>query len=241
MSKAISLTLKVLLTLVILYLGYRLYDTIFSPYFFEQAKSERYDAVYERMDEIVVAQNAFREATGDFAGSFDTLVMVLKNDSIAQIRSIGEEGDTVKVLSVKEGIELFEVNPNLTGEKLFRALQRAVDNYNAQLKKQGGDAITTYKVEDTTLIPVLATIDLKTDVDSLEYIPFSGGEKFKLENRMLSVGLGRVQVPVYQVLAFNKAILKGLDERFYEPNAGIVLGDLYNATTDIKEFEKDEY
>lgn len=240
MSKAVSISLKVLLSLVIIYLGYRLYDTIFSPYFFSEAKSERYAAVKDRMDEIVKAQSAYREATGRFAGSFDSLSMVLTNDSIAQVRSIGEEGDTVKILSVAEAVKLFEINPDLKGEKLFTRLQKAVENYNKQLKKQGGDAITTYKVEDTTFVPVLETIQLNTSVDSLRYIPYGRGDKFKLESRMLYVGQGRVPVPVYQVLSYNESILKGLDDRFYDKKAGIALGSLLDATTDIVEFEKGE-
>lgn len=237
-----KLIINILLSVAIVGLVYILADEIFSPYFFEQSKEKKYDAVKARMDEIVKAQTAYREAVGKYTGSFDSLVAVLKNDSIPQIRSYGEEGDTVRVLSVNEAVELFEIDPSLPKEEKLKIIATAVAKYNKQLKEQdqSGRTITTYKVEDTVYIPVLETIELKTDVDSLRYIPYSGGDTFEMEARVNIVGLGRVEVPVYEVTAYNRSILKYNDDRFYDPDDGLRLGSLDQASTDIVVFDDEE-
>lgn len=236
-----KLIINVVLTIVIVALGYILYDELFSPYFFEQSKERKYDAVEDVMDEIVKAQTAYKNATGVYAGSFDTLAMVLKQDSIMQIRSFGEEGDTVKILSVREAITFFEIDPSLAKDEALRQISRAVTAYNTQIKEDdSGESITTFKVEDTTFVPVLSTIDLHIAVDSLRYIPFSSGDEFELATDVLTVGLGRVQVPVFEVTAYNKSILKGDDKRYFDPNDGIRLGSLTEASTDITPFDDDE-
>lgn len=236
-----KLILNVVLTLAIVGLGYILYDELFSPYFFERSKEKKYTAVEEQLDEIVKAQSAYKNAKGVFTGSFDTLAMVLQQDSIMQIRSFGEEGDTVKILSVKEAIKFFEIDPTVPKDEALRRISRAVTNYNTQIKESGaGESITTYKVEDTSFVPVLSTIDLRVAVDSLRYIPYSGGDEFEMSADVLIVGLGRVKVPVYEVVAYNKSILKGDDKRYYDNMDGIRLGSLTEASTDIVRFDDDE-
>lgn len=236
-----KLILNVVLSLAIVGLGYVLYDELFSPYFFEQSKERKYTAVEDVMDEIVKAQTAYKDAKGVFTGSFDTLVMVLQQDSIMRIRSFGEEGDTVKILSVKEARVYFEIDPTLPKDEALRRISKAVTRYNTQIKESGaGESITTYKVEDTSYVPVLSTIDLTLSVDSLRYIPYSGGEEFEMSAATLTVGLGRVQVPVYEVVAYNKAILKDNDIRYYDPMDGIRLGSLTEASSDIVRFDDDE-
>lgn len=236
-----KLIINIVLTLAIIGLVYILADELFSPYFFEQSKEKKYKAVKSQMDEIVKAQTAYKDATGQFTGSFDSLAMVLKNDSIMQVRSYGEEGDTVKILGVTEAIDFFEIDPTLPKDEALRRISRAVTQYNQQLKESGaGESITTYKVEDTAFIPVLQTIDLKMSVDSLRYIPYAGGDTFEMSSDVLVVGLGRVKVPVFEVIAYNRSILKTDDARYYDPDDGIKLGSLTEATTDIIEFDDDE-
>lgn len=240
MNKIVVFSLKILLTLLIIFLGYRLYDEIFSPWKFEKAKNQRYKAVRSQMDEIVKAQNKFKDVTGTYAGSWDTLAYVLVHDSIMEIRSIGATADTVVVLGVDEAIKFFDIPQDLEGEDLFNEFTLRVKAYNEQLRQQGGDEILSYKIEDTTYVPAIAQLHIRTAPDSLKYIPYGRGDTFILEKKILTVGLGRVQVPVYKVVAYNESILRGLDERYYEPKGGIRLGSLEEATTDIQEFEPGE-
>jgi hypothetical protein len=240
MNKFLKLGINIGLSILVLVLGYWLYDEIFSPYFFTKAKDMRYAKTHERMDDIILAQDAYKEVTGVYASDFDTLIQVLKTDSVMQIKSFGEEGDTVLVISVNEAIKLFDIDPDLPKDKLISMISKSVNAYNDQLKNAGGDLITTYKVEDTVYIPAIETLELKhTTIDSLKYIPFSDGKTFEMESGILEIGLGRVKVAVFEVTAYNRDILKGLDERFYRKDEGLILGSLTEASTDIEPIKFD--
>lgn len=232
-----KLVLNIVLTIAIVGLGYVLYDQLFSPYFFENAKARNYRAVKDSMNEITKAQNAYRSVTGLYAGNWDTLERVLKNDSIPLIRTFGEEGDSVKIIGVAEAKKLFELDETLQGEELIDRIRRHVDRYNKQIKETGGGSIITLKVADTSRVPVISTVDLKISPDSLRYIPRSGGDEYEISSATLRVGLGAVIVPTFEVVAYNRSILKDEDDRFYNPRGGIRLGSLTEAITDIIEFK----
>lgn len=236
MNKIVSLLLKILLTLLVIFLAWKLYDEIFSPWQFEKAKKQRYEAVRSQMDELVKAQDAFLQSRGRYAGNFDTLSLVLNNDSLAEIRSIGVTADTVVVLGVDKAKTFFEVDEDLEGDALFDLLSKRLKDYNEQLRQEGGDQITSYKVEDTTYVSIANTLDISTAIDSLKYIPYGKGDTFKMRAEVLTEGLGRLKVPVFKVVAFNKSMLKGLDQRYWDERSGLTLGSLEEATSDIRPF-----
>lgn len=78
--------MKAALNLVILLaigaLGYLLYYNIKEPIDFRDTKDLRLQAVGEKLSQIRTCQEMYRDITGRFAGSFDSLSYVLKNDSI---------------------------------------------------------------------------------------------------------------------------------------------------------------
>ena len=228
-----KLSLSILLTLIVIVLGYLLYDTLFSPYFFAQEKARRYEVVKQRMRDIIEAQEAYRKVKGTYASDFDVMANTIKNEKMMVIKTIGTESDTIKAISVPEAIQLFEIDPNLSDLVINQKIVRALDRYNQQLRRTGGDAITTYVVRDTTYVPVMETINLTSDVDSLKYIPFSDGQTFELSSDVIIVGAGRVKVPTYEVVAYNDAILKGQNQKYYRKREGIKLGSISEATTDI--------
>lgn len=230
-----SLIPKVVLSIAVVVLGYLLYLELFEPYFFTKEKEKRYAAVKERMENIIEAQEAYKNLRNVFADDFDTLAYILQTDSMMVLRTFGEESDSVLVISVDEATKLLEIEPTLSADEIFRKINLRLNAYNKQLKEQGGDAITTYQVIDTSFTPLLLTVALTEPIDSLKYIPFSGGEQFELDTDVLTVGLGRVKVPVYEVIAYNSSVLKGEKEKYFKKKEGIVLGSLLEARTDIVE------
>ncbi len=75
------LVINILLTLLILFLGYLLYNSIKEPIAFKAEKDNRSDAVKNRLMDIRTSQELYRDITGEFAPSFDTLKEVLVRDS----------------------------------------------------------------------------------------------------------------------------------------------------------------
>ncbi|MGB0177565.1 MAG: hypothetical protein ACPF9D_10390, partial [Owenweeksia sp.] len=74
MDSKVSLILKIVLAIVIIYLGYLLYSIIQEPIQFEKLKEKRYNKVKERLENIRDAQKAFRAEYSSFADDFNTLI-----------------------------------------------------------------------------------------------------------------------------------------------------------------------
>lgn len=75
------------------FLGYLLYKSIEEPITFADEFNERRDAVAAKLDTIRTTQEMFRDITGQFAHSFDTLRQVLRNEDFAEVRITGDPDD----------------------------------------------------------------------------------------------------------------------------------------------------
>lgn len=73
---------NILIILLVVLLAYMLYSSIKEPIQFEAAKSKRQLAVTDKLEDIRRVQEIYRNITGKFANSFDSLSIVMKNDSI---------------------------------------------------------------------------------------------------------------------------------------------------------------
>lgn len=89
--------MKIVLNLIVLALigglAYALVGGIQEPIKFKDEFTKRETAVTDKLQQIRSAQEIFREITGEFAGSFDTLSYVLTNDSIPFIRLEADPND----------------------------------------------------------------------------------------------------------------------------------------------------
>ncbi len=86
------LIINILLFALVAFLLYLLVLNIRGPIAFNAEKSKRENAVQKRLTDIRVSQEIFRDITGKFAGDFDTLNHVLRNDSIT-FENIVEDPD----------------------------------------------------------------------------------------------------------------------------------------------------
>ena len=82
--------INILLILIILGLSYVLVDSIREPIEFESQRTLREGAVTDRLDQIRIAQESFREITGKFAHNFDTLQQVLSTEDFRIISILGD-------------------------------------------------------------------------------------------------------------------------------------------------------
>lgn len=81
-----KLVIKLVLWVVILGLGYMLYNSLVGPVEFNKLKQARYATVIETLKDIQVAQLAHQEITGNFTGSFDSLVRFVDTAQFAIIQ-----------------------------------------------------------------------------------------------------------------------------------------------------------
>lgn len=69
-----KLVIQLLLWIVILFLGYLIFDAIYEPIQFNKLKEKRYAKVIEKLNDIRDSELAYRQVTGKFAGDFDQLI-----------------------------------------------------------------------------------------------------------------------------------------------------------------------
>lgn len=88
-----KLILNILILLAIIGLAYLLVGGIKEPIVFKQELDKREGVVVNRLNNIKTCQEMFRDITGEFASNFDTLVQVLRVDSIPFTQAFADESD----------------------------------------------------------------------------------------------------------------------------------------------------
>mgnify|MGYP000669291210 CR=1 FL=1 len=96
--------LQLVLWVVIAFLGYNTFMSVYEPIQFNQVKNERYKAAIANLNDIRDAQLAHRQVTGKFAPNFDNLIKFIDT---AQF-TITERRDT-SVLDVEQ-TRIFQVD-----------------------------------------------------------------------------------------------------------------------------------
>jgi type II secretory pathway pseudopilin PulG len=85
--------INILIVLAIIGVGYLLVSGIQEPIKFKAEKEKRERAVVEQLKKIRQTQEIYREVTGQFAPSFDTLSQVIANGQIPVYKVIGDPDD----------------------------------------------------------------------------------------------------------------------------------------------------
>lgn len=102
--------IQILLVLVIVFLGYKVYTSISTPIDFQKEQNLRSDAVVESLKNIRKAQLAFKEVNGKFTASWDSLVTFTKSGTLPLVRKIGSltdaqlESGMTEAEALKQGI-----------------------------------------------------------------------------------------------------------------------------------------
>lgn len=90
--------LKIGLSVLIVVMAFILYRNIQKPIRFNEEKKIRYEKVIQRLKDIRTAQIAYKDLKGKFAGNFDSLLMVVKNEKFLIVKVIGNPDDTTQVI-----------------------------------------------------------------------------------------------------------------------------------------------
>jgi len=89
--------IQIALAIIILVLGYVLYESIQKPIRFNKVKDYRYDLTIENLKEIRTCQVAYKSMHGKYTGSFDTLIDFVKNGKFKVVMQIGSYDDSAAV------------------------------------------------------------------------------------------------------------------------------------------------
>lgn len=81
-----KLVIKLVLWIVIIGLGYMLYNSLVGPVEFNKLKQARYAKVIKTLKDIQMAQLAHQEITGSFTGNFDSLIRFVDTAQFAIVQ-----------------------------------------------------------------------------------------------------------------------------------------------------------
>ncbi|PKA84268.1 hypothetical protein ATE92_2448 [Ulvibacter sp. MAR_2010_11] len=81
-----KLAIQLLLWIVIIFLGYQLYNSIQGPIEFNKVKEARYAKIIKNLKDIRDAELAYQEINGKFTGDFDSLVRFIDTAQFAIVQ-----------------------------------------------------------------------------------------------------------------------------------------------------------
>jgi len=195
MNKALKIIAEILLAVAAVGLVYLIYSSVMQPVNFNKEKAHREQVGVQRLKDIRDLQVAFKGVTGHFTADMDSLVSFYNDGKMSIIMQIGSNDDSLAVVNTAN---IRRKNRKITNEQLM------------ELYLKGEPLVFS----TTITIPVKDTLFNGRDdfhVDSLAYIPFSGGQKTEMEATIKTVS--GVQVPLFEARMPYKALLKGLDNQ----------------------------
>lgn len=227
--------LKVVLLFVAIGLAYICYRSIKNPIDFQEVKTSREELVIKRLVDIKKAQEEYFTQNKKYAADFETLIDFVKNGRMGIVKKTYELSDEQQayILSyANEEIkkankkkrkseqldELHGLSNDQTDSVFLTIFAQANESNDWKTfgeieKKKSPHQILSLKEfsRDTTWIAIIDTLyknEKAFNADSLEFIPFTDGEKFVLETNGRS-GTGAL----FEAYADTKLYLDGINEQ----------------------------
>lgn len=70
----VKAVIQIVLWVVILFIGYMIYNSIQEPIEFEKIKKERFMPVIKKLEDIRISEIAYKDVNGEYTDSFDSLI-----------------------------------------------------------------------------------------------------------------------------------------------------------------------
>ena len=199
MNKSVKIALEVVLAAIIVLLVWLTVKSIQKPVKFNNEVAARSQVAIQRLKDIRTLQVAFKSENGRFSPTVDSLKLFYEEGKMNIIMQIGSNDDSIAVANT-EAIK--KANRRLKPAELTAKLQEAYENG----QKVVFSTVTAIPVKDT-----LFTHRTDFSIDSLAFIPFSGGQEVEMESTIKTVS--GVQVPLFEARMPYRALCLGLDNQ----------------------------
>ena len=111
--------IQIALFIVIVVLGYFVYDSITEPMEFQRMKRERDLNVVNKLKDIRTSQQIYRNVNGSFSDNFDSLTAFLKIAEIPIVKMIPDPEDTTFTKTINDTIGYIVVADSLFKNKKY--------------------------------------------------------------------------------------------------------------------------
>lgn len=199
MNKTVKIIIEVALAALICLLVWLTVKSVQKPVQFNNEVASRSAVAIQRLKDIRTLQVAFKSVNGRFSPTVDSLKLFYETGNMDIVMQIGSNDDSIAVANT-EAIK--KANKKLKPEQMTAKLAEAY----AQGTKVVFSTVTKIPVKDTLF-------NNRPDfcIDSLAFIPFSGGQPTEMEATIKTVS--GVQVPLFEARMPYKALCKGLDNQ----------------------------
>ena len=215
-----------LLPAAIVGLTYLLVQSIMEPVKFNKHKDYRTEIAVQRLKDIRDLQVAFKNVNAHYASTVDSLIQFYNDGKMKITLQVGSKDDSLAMAHTEQL------------KKKFRGLKPEQLNQKLHELYLAGEQNLVFQV--TSEIPVRDTLFNDRPnfvVDSIAYIPFSGGDSIQMQAGEL---VGEYSTTaVFEVKMPYKSLLKGLDKQLCvnliaerdsaKRYPGLKLGDLERA------------
>ena len=176
-------------------LTYALVSSVMEPVHFEKHKEYRKGIAVQRLKDIRELQVAYKNVNGKYTADVDSLIMFYNTGKMKVVMQIGSQDDSVAVANTKA---LKARKPKIKPEEMLK------------LYNEGKSLV--FKIENEVAVRDTLFNDRENFiVDSLAFIPFSGGDKVLMESTIKTVS--GVKVPLFEASMPYKSLLKGLNNQ----------------------------
>jgi len=197
MKKSVKILLEVVLFALCLFVLFLIVKSIMKPVEFKKQQQYRESIAVQRLKDIRTLQVAYKSVNGKFTSTVDSLADFYNNGKMEIVMQVGSMDDSLAVAHT---------------EKVKRASRKKLSGEDLLKLYEAGDKNLVFSV--VTKIPVKDTLFLRRDdfvVDSLKYIPFSGGEPVFMDAVVKTVT--GVPVPLFEAKMPYKLLLRGMDNQ----------------------------
>jgi len=107
---------QVILAIVIIGLGYLVFESVMEPVRFNKEKATREKIVIQKLKDIRSSQLIYKQLTGSYADGFDTLINFLKVAEIPVVKIIADPTDTTFTRTINDTVGYINVADSLFGK-----------------------------------------------------------------------------------------------------------------------------
>ena len=165
------------------------------PVNFNKEKDARSAVAVQRLKDIRTLEVAYKGSTGHYTADIDSLILFYNTGKMDIIMQVGSNDDSLAVANTEK---IKKQNRKITPQEMYERYLKG-ENLVFSIKN-------TINVKDT-----LFNNRADFAVDSLKYIPFSGGQLVETDAIVKTVS--GVEVPLFEAKMPYKALLKGMDNQ----------------------------
>ncbi len=191
-----------ILPVVIIGLVYLIVESVMQPVRFNNAKDYREGIAIQRLKDIRDLQVAYKNTTGHFTSSVDSLKDFYNNGTIMVVMQIGSNDDSLAVANTEK---IRKRNPRITNRQLYELYQQG-EHLVFSVENDIPVKDTLFNRRNTTNPAVKEYFN----IDSLAFIPFCG-DSIIMESAVKKVS--GVDVPLFEASMPYKSLLQGLDNQ----------------------------